>query len=114
MMKNIIRLTAGNTDLIIRSEPAEILYWGARLDIDKITEADVLSLERGVSNGGLDVDTPVTFAAENGRGFWGSSSVDGHRDGYDWAPVFKTKSAVKNDNVFLIEAEDSVAQLALL
>ena len=112
MMKNIIRLTAGNTDLIIRSEPAEILYWGARLDIDEITEADALSLERGVSNGGLDVDTPVTFAAENGRGFWGSSGVDGHRDGDDWAPVFKTKSAVKNDNVFLIEAEDRIAQLA--
>ena len=110
-MQNIIRLTSGNTDLIIRSEPAEILYWGKRLHIDNITEAEVLSLEHGVANGGLDIDTPLTFAAENGRGYWGSSSLDGHRDGYDWAPVFKTKSAVKNGNLLVIEAEDTIAQL---
>ena len=78
-MSELIRLHSKNTDLIIRTEPAEILYFGKRLAQAKITESDLPLIDRGVSNGGLDVDTPVTFAAENGRGYFGSGSVEGHR-----------------------------------
>src|SRR3712207_6368507 len=111
MTSKIIRLTSGHTDLIIRTEPAEILYWGTHLDIDDVSEFEALTIDRGVSNGGLDIDTPVTFAAENGRGYFGCSSLDGHRDGYDWAPVFVTKNVMKNDNNLIIEAEDTIAKL---
>ncbi len=110
-MNEIIRLTSKDTDLVIRTEPAEILYWGKHLNIDDISEFDAMTIERGVANGSLDVDIPVTFAAENGRGYFGCSSLEGHRSGYDWAPVFVTKSAVKNGNNLVIEAEDPIAKL---
>lgn len=73
-MSEIIRLTSKETDLIIRTEPAEILYWGKHLNIDDISEFDAIAIDRGVANGSLDVDIPVTFAAENGRGYFGCSS----------------------------------------
>lgn len=111
-MSELIRLHSKNTDLIIRTEPAEILYFGKRLAQAKITESDLPLIDRGVSNGGLDVDTPVTFAAENGRGYFGSGSVEGHRNGYDWAPVFVTQKVIQTDRTLVIEAQDLVAELA--
>lgn len=112
MKSEIIRLTSADTDIILRTEPAEILYWGKHLDIDDISEVEAITVERGVSNGGLDIDIPVTFAAENGRGYFGCSSIEGHREGYDWASVFTTKNVQKNGNNLTIETEDEIAQLA--
>ncbi|AOF54182.1 alpha-galactosidase [Rodentibacter caecimuris] len=112
MSSQLVRLQSKETDLILRTEPAEILYFGKHLELDEITEADVMSIERGVANGSLDVDTPITLAAENGRGYFGVSSVEGHRNGYDWAPVFITKNIAKTDRTLVLEMEDNIAKLA--
>ncbi len=111
MTSRILRLKSKNTEIILKTEPAELLYFGEVLAIENITEADVVSIERGVCNGSLDVDTPITFAAENGRGLFNVSSLDGHRNGFDWAPVFKTKNVQADDKKIIIEAVDDVAKL---
>ncbi|ASK26803.1 alpha-galactosidase [Neisseria chenwenguii] len=111
MTAKIIRLQSKDTDLIVRTEPAEILYWGAHLA--NFDESDVFTLERGVSNGSLDVDIPITLAAENGRGFFGVSGIEGHRDGLDWAPVFNTVKISQENSCLIIDAEDAVAKLGL-
>ncbi|BFU59683.1 MULTISPECIES: alpha-galactosidase [Rodentibacter] len=111
MISPLIRLQSKNTDLILRTEPAEILYFGKRLELENITEADLASIDRGVANGSLDIDIPITLAAENGRGYFGVAGVEGHRNGYDWAPVFVTKNISKTDRTLVLEMEDSIAKL---
>ena len=112
MTSQLVRLQSKDTDLILHTEPAEIIYFGKRLDLDEITEADVMTIARGVSNGSLDVDTPITLAAENGRGYFGVPGVEGHRNGYNWAPVFTTKNVTKTDRTLVLEMEDHIAKLA--
>ncbi|MCP1660190.1 alpha-galactosidase [Neisseria perflava] len=111
MTAKIIRLQSKNTDLIVRTEPAQILYWGAHLA--HFDENDVFMLDRGVSNGSLDIDVPITLAAENGRGFFGSPSIEGHRSGYDWAPVFETVKISQEGNRLVIDEADQIASLGL-
>ncbi len=112
MEPTIVRLTSPTTDVIVRCQPfAEILYWGPHLS--GFMPEDVLTLSRAVPNGRLDVDTPLTLAAESGRGLFGSPGVEGHRDGYDWSPVFTTSEITHQDNQLLILAEDPQAGLQL-
>ena len=81
MEPTIVRLTSPMTDVIVRCQPfAEILYWGPHLS--GFMPEDVLTLSRAVPNGRLDVDAPLTLAAESGRGLFGSPGVEGHRDGW--------------------------------
>ncbi|HEJ9057652.1 TPA: alpha-galactosidase [Serratia fonticola] len=112
MEPTIVRLTSPTTDVIVRCQPfAEILYWGPHLS--GFMPEDVLTLSRAVPNGRLDVDTPLTLAVESGRGLFGSPGVEGHRDGYDWSPVFTTSEITHQDNQLLILAEDPQAGLQL-
>ena len=114
MNNALIRLKSADTELILRREPAEILYFGKALTLPEITESDLELIDRGVANGSLDIDIPITLAAENGRGYFGSPGIEGHRAGLAWAPVFKTKKVSLQENVLTIEMEDNTAQLGLI
>ncbi|GAM64997.1 alpha-galactosidase [Vibrio ishigakensis] len=46
----------------------------------------------------LDVDVPVTLCPEIGRGSYGSSGIEGHRNGKDWAPQFNYQSYTHNSS----------------
>lgn len=112
METSIQRLSSDSTDLILRCTPfAEILYWGPRLPA--FCEADLATLSRPVPNGRLDVDVPLTLAAENGRGLFGSPGVEGHRDGLDWSPVFTTRRVEPQEQGVTLVAEDEQAGLRL-
>ena len=112
-MTDILRLSSNQNDLIIRaSSNPQILYWGEKLSC---FEPDSASLsDSGVTNGGLDIDVPVSLAAENGRGYFESSSVEGHRDGLDPMPVFNLcKIKQKNDRL-IIHQKDEIAGLEFI
>ncbi|RLM16264.1 alpha-galactosidase [Gibbsiella quercinecans] len=112
MEATVVRLTSAATDVIVRCSPfAEILYWGPHLS--DFTAQDVLTLGRPVPNGRLDVDTPLTLAAEAGRGLFGAPGVGGHRDGLDWSPVFTTCDVIHTGQQLEILAEDRQAGLQL-
>ncbi|AHY07486.1 Alpha-galactosidase [Serratia plymuthica] len=113
MNSEIARLTSTDTDLIIRCHPfAEILYWGPKLV--RFSPEDVASLQRPVANGKLDVDLPLTFAMEYGRGQFGSPGIEGHRDGYHAAPVFTTTKVDINPGAVTVTSEDELAALQLI
>lgn len=112
-MTDILRLSSNQNDLIIRaSSNPQILYWGEKLSR---FEPDSASLSAsGVTNGGLDIDVPVSLAAENGRGYFESSSVEGHREGLDSMPVFSLcKIEQKNDRL-IIRQKDEIAGLEFI
>jgi alpha-galactosidase len=112
MEPTVVRLTSATTDVIVRCHPfAEILYWGPHLP--EFMPEDLITLGRAVPNGRLDVDTPLTLAAESGRGLFGSPGVEGHRDGEDWSPIFTTRELTHHDNQMVILAEDPQAGLQL-
>ncbi|KHT04337.1 alpha-galactosidase [Pectobacterium brasiliense] len=113
MMRDIVQLTSAQCDVIVRCAPAaEILYWGPRLR--GFSPEDIVSLQRPVANGRLDVDLPLTLAMEYGRGQFGSPGIEGHRSGYDAAPIFTTTQAEVQDNTLTITAEDAQAGLRLI
>lgn len=92
------RLTSPHSDLIIKTHPyAEIVWWGSTLK--HFSPDDCISLERPVANGRLDTDTPLTLMAENGAGLFGSPGLEGHRNGLDASPVFRTISVVQGRRI---------------
>ncbi|PJG86561.1 alpha-galactosidase [Conservatibacter flavescens] len=110
-MQEYIRLTSPVNDLILRTAPyPEILYFGEHLE--QFDEADILSLGRAIPNGGLDVDVPLTLAAEHGRGNFYSPTLEGHRNGMDWSPVFQTSAVEFEKNFVKLTALDPIAGLA--
>ncbi|MBI0460337.1 alpha-galactosidase, partial [Dickeya dianthicola] len=113
METTLIRLASPATDVIVRCWPAaEILYWGPHLAA--FSPQDAQSLSRPVANGRLDVDVPVTLAAETGRGLFGSPGIEGHRNGLDAFAVLTTVAVRQPDpQQLVIEAEDSQAGLRL-
>ncbi|MFC0322469.1 alpha-galactosidase [Gallibacterium melopsittaci] len=112
-MQQYIHLQTPINDLILRTSPyAEILYWGEHLST--FDPKDILSLGRCTPNSGLDIDVPTTLAAENGRGFFDSPSLEGSRSGKDWSPVFHTTHIEQQDNYVKITSEDPIAKLAFI
>ena len=107
------RLTSEHCDLVIRTQPfAEIVYFGPHLQ--HFSAEDCHSLARPVANGKLDVDAPLTLAAELGRGLFGSPGIEGHRNGLDASPVFSTVAVEHTGDSLRITSEDAQAGLRLL
>lgn len=112
MQDSIFRLESNTVDVVVKTHPfAEILYWGPHLQ--HFSPHDVLSIARPVANGRLDVDSPVTLMAELGHGLFGSPGIEGHRQGLDGSPVFKTTQVQQALNTLTIIAEDEHAGLRL-
>ena len=112
MHDSIFRLESKAVDLVITTHPfAEILYWGPHLH--HFSPQDVVSLARPVANGRLDVDAPVTLMAELGHGLFGSPGIEGHRQGLDGSPVFKTTHVQHEGQTLTLTAEDEHAGLRL-
>lgn len=113
MQDSILRLESATVDVVIKTHPfAEILYWGAHLK--HFSPQDAVSLVRPVANGRLDVDIPLTLMAEPGHGLFGTPGIEGHRQGLDGSPMFKTVNVERQGQALTILAEDELAGLRLV
>ncbi|WP_313449939.1 glycoside hydrolase family 36 N-terminal domain-containing protein, partial [Pseudescherichia sp.] len=113
MHDSILRLESKSVDVVLKTHPfAEILYWGPHLN--HFSPQDAESLSRPVANGRLDVDSPVTLMAELGHGLFGTPGIEGHRDGLDSSPVFKTTHVQQQGQSLTVTAEDEHAGLRLV
>lgn len=86
----------------------EILYWGRKLSPNHGAKT---ALSRAIPYGRLDVDTPVSLMAENGRGLFGSPGIEGHRQGQHWSPVFTVNKIEETAEGLHIHSEDLAAGL---
>lgn len=112
-MNNILRLTSQQNDLIINAcQNPQILYWGEKLT--HFEPSNTWLAYSGVTNGGLDIDVPVSLASENGRGYFESSSVEGHRNGLDSMPVFKLCKVAQENNRLIIRQVDEISGLEFI
>jgi len=112
MHDSILRLESKTVDVVLKTHPfAEILYWGPHLN--HFSPQDAESLSRPVANGRLDVDSPVTLMAELGHGLFGTPGIEGHRDGMDSSPLFKTVGVAQQRQLLTVTAEDAHAGLRL-
>lgn len=104
------RFLAGNTSTLCIDTAAggEILYWGRKISP---TDAVKTALSRAVPYGRLDVDTPVSLMAENGRGLFGSPGLEGHRGGQHWSPIFTITAVKETSEGLCIHSEDPSAGL---
>ncbi|MEZ8715099.1 alpha-galactosidase [Vibrio splendidus] len=111
-MNEFIHLKSKNHSLIIKSgRVPEVLHWGAK--IASIDEDLLLSTERPISQARLDVDVPLSLCPELGSGHFNAPGIEGHREGLDWAPVFKTVRYDAQDQEVSFFLEDKVALLEL-
>ncbi len=112
MQDSILRLESKTVDVVLKTHPfAEILYWGPHLNHFSLQDAE--SLSRPVANGRLDVDSPVTLMAELGHGLFGTPGIEGHREGMDSSPLFKTVGVTQQGQTLTVTAEDTHAGLRL-
>ncbi|MEX9254591.1 alpha-galactosidase [Pseudenterobacter timonensis] len=112
MHDSILRLQSCAVDVVIKTHPfTEILYWGPHLA--HFSPQDALSLARPVANGRLDVDSPITLMAEPGHGLFGAPGIEGHRQGLDGSPVFRTVDVSLQGQALTIVADDREAGLRL-
>lgn len=108
----LIKLTGKDSQLLIElSDHAEILHWGQKMHGD-LTQCQQ-ALKRPVPYGRLDTDIAITLHPELGRGLFSSPALEGHRDGQDWAPVFKICQITPIEQGLIIESQDKVAGLSL-
>lgn len=109
MTKTMYFLSGNSSTLCIEAaDGGEILYWGRKI---APTESLKTALTRAVPYGRLDVDTPVTLMAENGRGLFGSPGIEGHRNGRHWSPVFTIVRVEEIGDGLLVYSEDNAAGL---
>lgn len=112
MNENVVHLHGKNSDVLIQVHPVtEILYWGKTLD--SVSTNALTAMKRAVPNGRLDLDTPLTLSPEQGRGIFSSPGLEGHRQGFDWSPVFSFNSVKHTDNQVTLIGEDTIAGLRL-
>ena len=110
--KTLVELTGKQTQVIVElGEYAEILHWGGPVKGDLASFR--LALQRPVPYGRLDTDIAMTLSPELGRGIFSSPGIEGHRTGYDWAPVFTIKEINQEKQALLIISEDVQAGLRL-
>ena len=69
--------------------------------------------ERPISQARLDVDVPLSLCPELGSGHFNAPGIEGHREGLDWAPVFKTVRYDAQDQEVSFLLEDKVALLEI-
>lgn len=112
MNENVIHLKGDNTHVILQLNPVvEILYWGS--PIQWFDSNALNSIQRPIPNSRLDVDTPITISPEHGRGCFSSSGIEGHRQGYDWSPIFEFYSVEQSDDAVTVMLKDEIAGLNL-
>lgn len=112
MHDSILRLASETVDVVIKTHPfAEILYWGPHLRY--FSPQDASTLSRPVANGRLDVDLPVTLMAELAHGLFGAPGIEGHRQGLDGSPQFRTVAVAQEGQTLTVTAEDDHAGLRL-
>jgi alpha-galactosidase len=116
MTTSFIQFNSPESTLIVQLIPVpEVLYWGKPLQLLTIGsfQSFKMSIERGVMQGRLDHDVPLTLCPENGRGMFSSPGIEGHRQGENWAPVFNYVSHTFVNNTAVIQCKDTVAELLL-
>jgi alpha-galactosidase len=111
----VIRLSAGDVDVVIVNDPSpSIVYWGASLgDVDLANV--VAAFERPITHGAPDAVAPIAIVPEHGSGYPGRPGLLGHRQGgRDWAPRFVT-TEVRQSGLGSVEIDsvDAVAGLRL-
>ena len=112
-----ISLQTGRTQLVLSAafgERPRIIYWGARLSHTPPEQLDALS-RRQHAIGGPDVDVLHSLSNELGTGLAGPSGFVGHRDGSDWAAIFKVTQVQKDsDHSVKITCEDANTRISAL
>jgi len=116
-MSQFIQLHSHTVSVIIKLFPApELLYWGKRIAELKPNQFEQfeLSQRRIVPQARLDHDVPLTLCPELGRGSFGSSGIEGHRNGLASMPRLEYLSHTQQGNQVEILCQDGTAQLSLL
>lgn len=112
-MIKLIHLQSKHHSVIIKTDRVpEILHWGAK--IAHIDEDLLLSTERPISQARLDVDVPLSLCPELGSGHFNAPGIEGHRHGFDWAPVFHCVATEEQAGGVTFRLVDETAALELI
>lgn len=112
-MSQLIHLTSHHHSLVIKvGRVPEIIHWGNK--INALDDDLILATERPISQARLDVDVPLSLCPELGSGHFNAPGIEGHRDGYHWAPVFTLTDTEQTTQDVRFTLIDDIAALEMV
>ena len=98
MSRSIFALTRDGVSLIVDVSTGTpvIAHWGAALGSRAAEDISEIGND-GRPQSGYDDPRPAGIWRENARGFLGAPAVVGHRNGYDWTPLFEISDTVATE-----------------
>lgn len=109
---NVHMLIGQHSQLCIRqTDTFELIHWGERMP--HISLQEWAEMDQIVPNGRLDKSIPLSLCPTQGEGNFGNPSLEGHRNGTAWSPVFKAVSAdlLPDNNGLKLVLSDPIAEL---
>lgn len=111
---NYIKLTAGNTSLVLDcalGQRPSILYWGPKLERTDPALLKTMA-KRQHAPGGADAEVESSLLNETGSGVAGLSGFSAHRAGKSWASLFAvTEVRQPRSSDVEVVCEDAVTQV---
>ena len=109
-----ISLQTTNAQIILtvtRGAQPGVLYWGQPLSNTEPEEIAILSTRQAV-HGGPMTDLPASFSNELGAGLSGPPGFIAHRNGQDWAAIFRVTTVIQeNETKAIVICNDENTKL---
>ena len=109
-----ISLQTTNAQIILtvtRGAQPGVLYWGQPLSNTEPEEIAILSTRQAV-HGGPMIDLPASFSNELGAGLSGPPGFIAHRNGQDWAAIFRVTTVIQeNETKAIVICNDENTKL---
>lgn len=114
-MESLIHLACERSSAVISIAEGScaILHWGARLPPIPDPQAFLAIAADGESWGEMDHSQHPGLWREAARGFHGEPTLDGHRDGHDWSPLFTIDQVEHVDQRVVVTGLDASAGLRI-
>lgn len=105
---------AATTLLVVQDHDVPRLAWcGSRLSEDIGVEDLLAHDDTALAHGGLDKVTPLSLFAQASTGYMGSPSLNGHRNGHQFAHAMRTDAVSSAADTMTIKLSDVKACLAV-
>lgn len=112
---NVRRLDGADTTVMVVQDHdvPRLVWYGSKLS-EHVQPAELLAHDdTALAHGGMDTTTPLLLFAQASKGYMGSPSLNGHRNGHQFAHDMRTESVNAQANTIIIQLSDPKAWLAV-
>lgn len=93
--------------LATKGTSPRLVYWGKRLPDDVNPQSIIQLLTRQGTQGGADIEVPVSLSCEPGSGYAAPFGLEVHRNGLNWDINLATTSVHRQELTVTVECNDN-------